>query len=75
MQQAASQNYSTLASGAGFATTLRRVPLALIERLGTWQRQAEERAHLTKLSDHQLQDMGLSRAAVEDMARKAVWQR
>jgi len=75
MQQAASQKLSTLAPGAGFATTLRRAPLALIARLGSWQRQAEERTHLMKLSDHQLQDMGLSRAAVEDMARKPLWQR
>jgi uncharacterized protein YjiS (DUF1127 family) len=28
-----------------------------------------------KLSDHQLQDMGLSRGDVEDMARKPLWQR
>jgi uncharacterized protein YjiS (DUF1127 family) len=75
MQQAAPQNLSTLGPGVGFATALRRAPLALIERLGSWQRQAEERSHLTRLSDHQLQDLGLSRGAVEDMARKAVWQR
>jgi uncharacterized protein YjiS (DUF1127 family) len=75
MQQAASQKLSTLGSGVGFAIALRRAPLALIERLGSWQRQAEERAHLTRLSDHQLHDMGLSRGDVEDMARKAVWQR
>jgi uncharacterized protein YjiS (DUF1127 family) len=79
MQQAAPQNLSTLGPGVGFATALRRAPLALplaiIERLGSWQRPAEERTHLTRLSDHQLQDMGLSRGAVEDMARKAIWQR
>jgi uncharacterized protein YjiS (DUF1127 family) len=28
-----------------------------------------------KLCDHQLQDMGLSRSDVEDMARKPLWQR
>lgn len=75
MQQAAHRNVSTLGPGVGFAVSLRRAPLAVLERLAAWQRQAEERAQLMKLSDHQLQDMGLSRGAVEDMARKAVWQR
>lgn len=78
-QAAASQNPSTLAPGAGFAATLRRAPLALplaiLERLGSWQRQAEERAQLLKLSDRQLRDMGLRRGDVVEMARKAVWQR
>ena len=77
MQQAVSRKIPALAPtpAAGFAVTLRRAPLALIHRLGAWQRQAEERARLTKLSDHQLKDMGLSRGAVEEMARKTVWQR
>jgi uncharacterized protein YjiS (DUF1127 family) len=79
MQQAASHKLATLGPGVGFAAALRRTPLALpraiFERLGSWQRQAEERAHLTRLSDHQLQDMGLSRGDVEDMARKPLWQR
>lgn len=75
MQQAASHKLSTVGPGVGFAVALRRVPLALIERLGSWQRQAEERAQLLKLSDRQLQDMNLRRGDVEQMARKAVWQR
>ena len=75
MQQAASQKLSTLSPAVGFAVSLRRAPLALIERLGSWQRQAEERAQLRKLSDRDLRDMGLRRGDVEEMARKPVWQR
>ena len=63
------------AFAGGIAGGLLRAPAALFGQLGAWQRQAEERAHLTRLSDHQLQDMGLSRGDVEDMARKPLWQR
>jgi uncharacterized protein YjiS (DUF1127 family) len=60
---------------AAFAGGLLRAPAALFGRLGAWQRQAEERAHLAQLTDHQLQDMGLSRGAVDEMARKPIWTR
>ncbi|MGD1876851.1 MAG: DUF1127 domain-containing protein [Kiloniellaceae bacterium] len=59
----------------GGAATLLRAPGVLLDRLATWQRQSEERAHLLRLADHELQDMGLSRGAAEDMARKAIWNR
>ena len=63
------------AFAGGLAGGLLRAPAALFGRLGAWQRQAEERAHLAQLADHQLQDMGLSRGAVEEMARKPIWTR
>ena len=75
MQQAASHKLPTLGPGVGFAVSLRRVPLALIQRLASWQRQSEERAQLLKLSDRQLRDIGLRRGDAVEMARKAVWQR
>lgn len=48
---------------------------ALFEGLVAWQRRAEERRQLRRLTDHQLKDMGLTRAAAEEMARRAVWSR
>lgn len=53
--------------------SLLRAARAVLTRLAAWQRQAEERHHLLQLSDHQLQDMGLSRGEVEDMARRSFW--
>lgn len=48
---------------------------ALFARLVAWQRRAEERRQLRRLSDHQLKDMGLTRAEAEEMARRPVWSR
>lgn len=80
MPQAASPKVSRPVStapfaAAGLAATLLRAPSAMLDRLAAWQRQSEERARMLKLTDHQLRDMGLSRAAVEDMARKFFWSR
>jgi len=80
MQHAAHRTHPAALTGAaaltgGVAGGLLRAPSAMLARLATWQRQAEERAHLVQLSDHQLQDLGLSRGAVEDMARKPFWSR
>jgi uncharacterized protein YjiS (DUF1127 family) len=76
MQHAAYRKTPAPVPGAAaLAGGLLRAPAALFGRLGAWQRQAEERAHLAQLTDHQLQDMGLSRGAVEDMARKPFWTR
>lgn len=72
MQQAATRRTLPLATGSA---GLLRTPVALLARLAAWQHQAEERAHLLRLSDHELVDLGLSRGAVEDMARKAFWNR
>jgi uncharacterized protein YjiS (DUF1127 family) len=66
---------SAASLAGGVAGGLLRGPAAIFAQLAAWQRQAEERAHLAQLSDHQLQDMGLSRGAVEDMARKPFWTR
>ena len=59
----------------GIAAGLRNAPVALLEMLAAWQRRSEERANLTKLTEYQLKDLGLSRGDVEEMARKAVWTR
>ncbi|HMA14380.1 MAG: DUF1127 domain-containing protein [Bacteroidota bacterium] len=76
MQHAASHRPHAVAPGAvPSAAGLLRAPRAVLARLAAWQRQAEERHHLLQLSDHQLQDMGLTRGAVEDMARRAFWSR
>lgn len=53
----------------------RRAPRAFFEGLAAWQRRSEERHQLRQLTDRQLQDMGLSREAAEEMARRAVWSR
>jgi len=58
-----------------FAAALLRAPAAVFGRIVARQRRAEERAQLRKLTDHQLHDMGLTRAQVEAMARKARWSR
>jgi len=59
----------------GFAAALLRAPAAVFGRIVEGQRLAEERAHLGKLTDHQLRDMGLTRPQAEAMARKARWSR
>jgi uncharacterized protein YjiS (DUF1127 family) len=58
-----------------FAAVLFRAPAAALGWLAERQHQAEERAHLSRLTDHQLQDMGLTRPAAEAMARKTGWSR
>ena len=58
-----------------FSGNLLRAPVALLESLITWQDHAEERAALRRLTDHQLKDMGLTRAEVEAMARRSDWSR
>jgi uncharacterized protein YjiS (DUF1127 family) len=59
---------------SGFAAAL-RAPVALFDGLLALQRRSEERVQLTRLTDHQLQDMGLSRAEAEEMARRIRWDR
>ena len=43
------------------------------EALMTWQQRAVERHHLMSLNDHQLKDIGLSRADIEQEAGKPFW--
>lgn len=80
MQRTAFHKTSPVLPGAsevtgGFAGVLLRAPQIFFDSLAAWQHQAEERAHLDRLTDHQLQDMGLSRKEAEGMARKAIWSR
>ena len=60
---------------SGVAGAVLRAPVAFFDSLSALQRQAEERAHLRQLTDHQLQDMGLTRSQAEEMARKPRWSR
>ena len=41
--------------------------------LWIWQQRARERHHLQQLSDHMLQDMGLSRADISIEVNKPFW--
>lgn len=76
MQHAAYRKIPTVVPGAAtLASGFLRAPATALATLAHWQRRAEERSHLTRLTDHQLEDMGLSRAAVEEMARKPFWTR
>jgi uncharacterized protein YjiS (DUF1127 family) len=59
----------------GIAGALLRAPVVLFDAMVSWQHQSEERVRLRKMGDHQLRDIGLSRAEAEDMAKKAVWSR
>lgn len=54
---------------------LLRAPAALLDSLVAWQYRSDERAHLRRLTDHQLRDIGLTREEVESMAQKTVWSR
>lgn len=74
MQQAAyRKSPPAVPSASAFAAGLLRAPATALATLAAWQRRAEERAQLAQLTDLQLHDLGLSRAAVEDMARKPFW--
>lgn len=58
-----------------FAGALLQAPVTLFGYMVSWQQQAEERARMRKLPEHQLRDVGLSRAEVDTMLRKPVWSR
>lgn len=45
-----------------------------LERLEVWQRRSSGRRELTKLSDHMLKDIGISRADAWHEAKKPFWQ-
>lgn len=58
------------ATPGGLLVTLSRLPVAMLHWLADVQAWSQEREHLTRLSDHQLQDIGLSRSDVEHLARQ-----
>jgi len=60
MQQVATRHPLPLPAGS-----LLRAPAALLARLAAWQHQAEERAHLLRLTEQELADLGLSHVTVE----------
>ena len=45
----------------------------LVGRLLTWQERAAERRHLYALGEHELRDLGLSRADLERELAKPFW--
>lgn len=58
----------------GFGGSLSRLPGGLLGLLLLWQQRASERTHLKRLSDRDLQNVGLTRADVEGEADKPFWQ-
>ena len=77
MSDAVTQKSISLLTGPrftpkGFLHSLLRLPIAL---LITWQQQAEERATMIRLSDHQRRDIGLTAGQLAAMARKTRWSR
>jgi uncharacterized protein YjiS (DUF1127 family) len=57
----------------GFAGSLGRLSRALLDRLLQWQQRASERVHLARLSDRDLEDIGLTRGQIEQEADKPFW--
>jgi len=55
-----------LRSGASILGSLR-------EQLLLWSRMRRTRLHLLELSDHELEDLGLSRAAAREEAMRPFW--
>ncbi|MBM3596877.1 MAG: DUF1127 domain-containing protein [Alphaproteobacteria bacterium] len=46
---------------------------ALVARLLLWQERAAERQYLSTMADHELRDLGLSRADILQEAAKPFW--
>jgi uncharacterized protein YjiS (DUF1127 family) len=59
--------FRSIAAGAAGLFT------ALVERLLTWQERAAERHYVRNLGDHELRDLGLSRADLEREYAKPFW--
>ena len=51
----------------------RKALSALFQRLLDWQERAFQRQDLWRLGDHELKDIGLSRADIEAEAAKPFW--
>lgn len=47
--------------------------MAGLERLLLWQARARQRRHLSKMDDHMLNDIGLTRAEVAREIKKPFW--
>jgi uncharacterized protein YjiS (DUF1127 family) len=56
-----------------FWRTLLRAPASMMNTLLLWQERAAQRIHLASLNDHELRDIGLSRADVEREASLPFW--
>jgi len=46
-----------------------------VEAIGVWRERRRMRRHLTLLSEHMLQDIGVSRADVVQEAEKPFWRK
>ena len=80
MSNAVSQKTIPLLTGPRFTPkglihSLLRLPIALLDLMIDWQQHAEERAMMTRLSDHQRRDIGLTGEQLTAMAQKARWSR
>ena len=58
---------------AGVIKALWNLPLRFVELLLTWQERATMRHRLMQLEDYRLADVGISRAAALEEARKPFW--
>jgi uncharacterized protein YjiS (DUF1127 family) len=57
----------------GIATRLAAAIAGMRQRFAAWEANAQGRAELSRLSDRDLQDMGVSRASAVAEARKPFW--
>ncbi|NIA69575.1 DUF1127 domain-containing protein [Pelagibius litoralis] len=59
----------------GLFNVLLRLPLMLLDLMIDWQQRSEDRATMTRLSDDQMHDIGLTREELMTMAGKSHWSR
>jgi len=62
-----------LADGRGVLARLAAAVRSARRRLAAWESVAQGRAELSRLSDRDLQDMGVSRATARAEMRKPFW--
>ncbi len=59
----------------GLRASPRRLLAAIFGTLLTWQKRAAERAHLARLDERMLRDMGITRAEAEREASLPFWRK
>ncbi len=62
-----------ISAAAELIRTVSEIPVDALKFAYIWQARAAERAQLGQLADHQLRDMGISRAAAYDEYSKPFW--
>lgn len=73
-QQALFKRRQTMAQhGVPFCAKARALTLALIRRIQRWHRLSYERRLLASLDQHQLRDIGISRAEAQRESARPFW--